>query len=141
MLFEKTITIPANTSKSDPVIETVHIAHGIISKFMVRPHAGHAGLAHCVIRYHGTQIAPSTEGMNLHGDADPIDWEDYYEVYGIPYILRIEGWNDDDTYEHSFDIFIAILPRKAILALAITDTIAKLFNLFNPRRIFTGGKE
>ena len=137
MLFEASITIPKLTSKTDPTVVILKIAHGIITKIMVRPRAGHAALAHCVILHHEHQIAPSTEGMDLHGDAHPIDWEEYYESYQPPYELKIKGWNDDDTYPHTFDIYVAVLPRKAIIALAIVDAIKSLFGVLSPKRLFT----
>lgn len=144
MLFKKTITIPANTTEASPTIETLEIANGVITKFMVRPRAGHHGLAHLVILHREHQIAPSTEGMNIHGDAFPIDWEEYYESYQPPYELYLRGWNEDDTYEHSFDVYVAILPRKAILAFAVADAIQNVFSLLTPKSIsipkWLGGK-
>ncbi len=140
MLFEASITIPKNTPKADPEEVILGIAHGIITKIMVRPRPGHAAWAHLVIRHHEHQIAPSTEGMELHGDTFPIDWEEYYESYQPPYELKLQGWNDDDTYPHTFDVFVAILPRKAVLALAIVDAIKGILGMLSPKRIFTGGK-
>lgn len=139
MLFQASLTIPKNTTFAAPSKDTLYIARGIITKFMIRPAAGHAGLAHLTIWHASHQIAPSTEYMDLHGDAFPIDWEDYYEFYQPPYQLTLKGWNDDDTYPHTFDVFVAILPRKAILALAVADTIKGFFGMLSPRRIFPGG--
>ncbi len=138
MLFEASITIPKNTTQSSPTSVTLKIAHGIITKIMVRPRPGHAALAHCIILHHEHQIAPSTENMDFSGDTFPIDWEEYYESYQPPYELKVKGWNDDDTYQHAFDIFVAILPRKAVLALAIVDAIKGIFGMLSPKRIFTG---
>ena len=140
MLFEASITIPANTTRASPTTETFGIAKGIITKFMVRPRPGHAALAHVVIRHHEHQIAPSTENMDIHGDTFPVDWEDYYESYQPPYELKLEGWNEDDTYPHTFDVFVAVLPRKAILALAVVDAIKGVFGMLSPRRIMGGSK-
>jgi len=137
MLFQASITIPKNTTKAKPTEAILKIAHGIITKIMVRPRPGHAALAHLVILHHEHQIAPSTKGMELHGDAPPIDWEEYYESYQPPYELKLEGWNDDDTYPHTFDVFVAVLPRKAVLALAIVDAIKGIFGMLSPKRIFT----
>ncbi len=137
MLFEASITIPKNTLETAPTEVICKIAHGIITKFMVRPRPGHAALAHIVILHHEHQIAPSTENMDIHGDALPIDWEEYYESYQPPYELKIKGWNSDDTYPHTFDIYVAILPRKAIIALAIVDAIKGLFGMLSPKRLFT----
>ena len=140
MLFQASITIPKNTIYSSPTTINLKIAHGIITKIMVRPRPGHAALAHLIILHHEHQIAPSTENMDLHGDAPPIDWEEYYESYQPPYELKLKGWNEDDTYPHAFDVYIAILPRKAILALAIVDAIKGAFGFLAPKRIFTGGE-
>ena len=138
MLFQASITIPKNTTEAAPEIEMLGIAHGIITKIMVRPRPGHAALAHLVILHREHQIAPSTENMELHGDTHPIDWGDYYEMYHEPYELKLRGWNDDDTYPHKLSIRIAVLPRKAILAIAIVDAIKSLFGILSPKRIFTG---
>ena len=110
MLYQATITIPKNTTAANPVEQTLVIAKGIITKFMVRPCAGHVGKAHLVILSHELQIAPSTKNMDLHGDASPIDWEDYYECYQPPFELKLRGWNDSVDYPHSFDVYVSILP-------------------------------
>ena len=137
MLFQADITILKNTTQASPKVETLKIAHGIITKIMVRPRPGHAALAHLVILHHEHQIAPSTEGMSLSGDTFPIDWEEYYESYQPPYELKLKGWNDDDTYPHTFTVYVVVLPRKAIIALAIVDAIKGMFGLLSPKRIFT----
>lgn len=138
MLFQAAITIPKNTTEVSPKTQLLGISKGIITKFMVRPRQGHAALAHLTIRYHEHQIAPSTEEMDLHGDSFPIDWEDFYECYEPPFELKLTGWNEDDTYPHTFDVFVAILPRRAIPALALLDAIKNLFTSFLPKRIFGG---
>ena len=139
MLFETSITIPKSTASTAPTTVMLKVAHGIITKIMVRPRPGHAALAHCVILHHEHQIAPSTEGMDFAGDTFPIDWEEYYECYQPPYELKVKGWNEDDKYEHTFDIFVAILPRKGIIATAVSDAIANILSFLSPKRIFTGG--
>ncbi len=138
MLFQALITIPKNTSKAAPTILLLPIAHGIITKIMIRPRPGHAGLAHLVILHHESQIAPSAENMSFSGDTFPIDWEEYYESYQPPYKLKLQGWNEDDTYAHTFDVYVSVLPRRAILALAVADAFKSILSLFSPKRIFTG---
>lgn len=140
MLFQASITIPKSTTKASPTTEILEIAKGIITVIMIRPRAGHAALAHLVILHHEHQIAPSTENMDIRGDMFPIDWEEYYESYQPPFELKLKGWNDDDTYPHTFDVFVAILPRKAIMSLAIVDAIKGLFGMLSPKNIFTKGK-
>lgn len=140
MLFETSITIPANTTADSPTEQTLNIAHGVITKFMVRPRPGHKGVAHCIILHHEHQIAPSIIGMDISGDFFPVDWEEFYECYQPPYELKIQGWNESNTYSHTFDVFVAILPRKAILPYAIADALRGIFGMITPRRIFTRGE-
>jgi len=139
MLFQADITITAGKTKAAPEIKILGIAHGIITKMMVRPRPGHTAHAHLIILHHEHQIAPSTENMDFAGDTFPIDWEEYYESYQPPYELKLIGWNPDGTYPHTFTVYVAVLPRKAILALAIVDAIKSLFGMLSPRRLFTGG--
>lgn len=139
MIFQADITIPASTSSDSPEVETVRISQGVITELKVRPRPGHASLAHCVIKYHNHQIAPSTEGMDFHGDADPIDWTDQIEVPEPPFTLEIVGWNDDDTYEHTFTIYIVILQKSALPANSITSAVASLFRALLPSKISKEG--
>ena len=140
MLYQADITIAANTTKVKATFQTLKIARGVITKVMVRPRPGHAALAHLVIIYHEHQIAPSTEGMDFAGDTFPIDWEEYLECDQPPYELKLKGWNDDDTYSHTFTVYVVVLPKQLTLAASITTAIYNLFSILNPRRIFTGGE-
>ncbi len=137
MIFQADITITTGKTKAAPEIVILKIAKGIITKIMVRPRPGHSALVHLTISHHEHQMAPSTENMDLHGDTFPIDWEEYYESYQPPYELKLKGWNDDDTYPHTFTVYVVVLPRKAVLALGIVDAIKSIFSLLSPKRIFT----
>ncbi len=139
MLFQADITIPKSTTERSPTAVSMGISKGVITKFMVRPRPGHAGLAHCRILYHESPIAPTTLGMDIHGDADPIDWEDNIEVLQAPHTLKIIGWNEDDTYPHTFTIYIVILPKELLMVNAIVGAIAGVFRSIFPTRI-PGGR-
>ena len=139
MLFTWDINIPKNTAFASPVVQDLYVAQGIITWVSVLFPPGCAGLAHATIHHYSKQIVPSVEGMDLSGDTFPIEWNEYYEMYAEPYILKFTGWNLDDTYPHKITIRIAVLPRKAVLALAVVDTIKGFFGMLSPRRIFTGG--
>lgn len=140
MLFTANVVVPKSTTEGAPVEQILKIAHGIVSWVSVLFPPGCAALAHCVLLHHEHQIAPSTEDMDLAGDTFPIEWDEYYESYQPPYELKIKAWNDDDTYPHTITIRVAILPRKAIVALAIVDAIKGLFSWLSPKRIFTAGE-
>ena len=153
MLFVEEIIVPKNTTRDSPEIRQMFMASGIITWFSVQFPPGCAGLAHCAIYHQAHQIVPSKvsstivdptalvpvyEIRDLSGDTFPIEWADYYELYGVPYMLEARCWNADDTYPHTITIRIAVLPRKAIIALAIVDAIKGVLGMLSPKRIFTG---
>jgi len=75
--------------------------------------------------------------MTLVGDTRPVEWNEYYESYQPPQELKLKLWGVDCAYDHNITVRVAILPRKAVLALAIVDSIKSLFGILSPRRIFT----
>jgi len=137
MLFSKNILVETDNTESNKKVEILGIAHGIVSFISVLfPTVCH-GMLHCIIRHHEHQIVPSTEGMTMIGDGFPIEWTEYYESYQPPYELKIEAWGVGCSYPHIITVRAGILPRKAIIALAVVDAIKNAFSLLSPKRIFT----
>ena len=141
MLFEKDILVETSHIITNKKVDTLQIAHGIITWISVLYPTGCHGMVNCIIRHHEHQIAPSTEGMTIIGDGIPVEWNEYYESYQPPYELKIELWGVDCIYNHTVTIRVAILPRKAILALAIVDALRSAFGMLSPKRIFTRREE
>jgi len=137
MLFTADVTVETTHTVTNKKVQTLKIAHGILTWVSTLFPPGCHGMVHCTIRHHEHQIAPSTEGMTIIGDGTPIEWAEYYESYQPPYELKIEAWGVACTYPHIITVRVAILPRKAILALAIVDAIKGAFGFLTPKRIFT----
>ena len=137
MLFTWDINIPKNRPFTNPIFQDLYLAHGIITWVSILFPPGCARLAHCTIHHYAKQIFPSVEGQDLSGDTFPIEWNEYYEMYAEPYLLKFTGWNEDDTYPHKITVRFAVLPRKAILALAVVDAIKGILGILSPKRIFT----
>jgi hypothetical protein len=89
--------------------------------------------------YHEHQLWPVSREEDLHGDAFPIEWDEYEELFTPPYELVIKAWNEDDTYSHTFDISFAILPQKVVEPPNWSQVLKDLLGYFSPRRIFGGG--
>ena len=140
MQFEAHILVETTHTATNKKEFTLGIAHGIITYIHVLFPPGCHGMVNCVILHHEHQIAPSTEGMTMKGDTFPHEWREYYECYQPPYELKIKLWGEDCEYDHTVTVFVVILPRKAVLALAIVDAIKNIFGMLSPKRIFTGGQ-
>ena len=140
MLFTKSFTVLTGHTIDSPLVDWMPIAHGIITRVSVFFPRGCHGLVYCKLKHHEHTIFPSTEGMYLMSDGYPVEWDEYYESYQPPYELKFVGWSYGTTYAHVVTVRIAVLPRKAVLALAIGDTIRGMFGAISPKRIFTGKK-
>ena len=138
MLFTKSFTVLTTHTEASPLEDTIKIAHGIITFVSIWMPPGCHGLVYCKLKHHEHTVFPSTEDMFLMTDGYPVEWNEYYESYQPPYELKFVGWSYGTTYDHVVTIRIAILPRKAVLALAIVDALKGMFGALSPRRIFTG---
>jgi len=139
MLFTKDITVPKNTTAASPHTEILKIAHGIITWVSVLFPPGCHGMVYATISHHEHQIAPSTESMAMRGDEHPVEWNEYYESYQPAYELKVKLWSPGTAYDHTITVKVAILPRKAIIALAMVEAIKSIFGKLSPRRILTRG--
>lgn len=138
MLFTKSFTVLTTHTASAPLEDTIKIAHGIITWVSIWMPSGCHGLVYCKLKHHEHTVFPSTEDMFLMTDGYPVQWNEYYESYQPPYELKFVGWSYACTYDHVVTIRIAVLPRKAILALAVVDAIRGALGALSPKRIFTG---
>lgn len=141
MLFEEHITVEITHTATNKKEQTIKIAHGIINWVSVLFPAGCHGMVHCAIYHHEHPTFPSTEGMSIIGDRIPIEWGEYYESYQPPYELKVKLWGVNCTYDHVVAVRIAILPRKAVIALAVVDTIKAIFGMLSPSRILSLGQK
>lgn len=132
MLYGGEITVPKNTTK-DNAIETIFsVTYGVITKVLFYPRPGHASLCHAQVYRWEHQIFPTDLEQDLHGDNHSIIWEELFELFTPPFELLVKAWNDDDTYDHTFDIFFEVLPPEAILSYVLgdmfTSTVAPLYS-------------
>ncbi len=112
MWFDTEITTPANTTEAAPVTTVIPVARGIITRVSFRPRPGHAALCHARVFYHEHQLWPVAREQSLHGDTFPVEWDDYEEILEAPFELVVRSWNEDDTYDHTFDLGFALLPEE-----------------------------
>lgn len=145
MFYSFEVTVSANTSEDDADEQVLNLSQGVITQVCFRPRPGHAALCHCRVFYRRHQIYPTNADSDFHGDTFPIESPEWFELDEDPAELTLVSWNDDDTYEHTFDISFTILPRKAVLALAVADAIKSFFGSLFPTRIpipsWLGGKK
>jgi hypothetical protein len=108
MIYEFTITTPANTLESSRKKTTLKLEAGMITDLKILFPPGCAGLHYLQIHRGGHQVFPKQLNY-FRGDNVLLDFPSpEYPMYSPPFELDAYTWNLDDTYEHSVDIYIEI---------------------------------
>lgn len=137
MLFEEHFLVETTHTASNKSEQIIKIAKGIITFVSVKMPEGCHGLVNCAIYHHESPIFPSTEGMSIIADDEPVEWTEYYESYQPPFELKVKLWGVALVYAHVVTVRVVVLPRKAIVALAVADAIRGALGMLSPKRIFT----
>jgi len=121
MFYEFHITLPANTPEADPVALAAPLAHGIIVHVEVEFPPGCYGLAGVRVIEREHQIYPTNDDEWFISDAYVIHFTDVHYLYSPPFSLRLEGFNQDDTYQHRITLRFQLIHPEETLAKKISD--------------------
>lgn len=115
MFYVLPLTIPANTLETDPVEEELGLTYGVIQRVEIEFPPGCAGLAHVKVQYHEFDLYPSNPGTWFSGDGFTIAFDDNFPVTEVPHAVKVVGYNEDDTFEHTVTVRINVgLPQLTI---------------------------
>ena len=106
MLFQKTVTISANTPENDPVTSEIVLSVGVMKSLRVYFPPGHTGLTHVQVWLQDYQLLPWERGEWAIGDDLSIVDNSQRVIYEKPTILKIIGWNEDTQYDHNVYVFV-----------------------------------
>ena len=90
----------------------MEIREGVVTNFMVLIPPGHLALARCRVLYGLDQILPAKVGTWLRGNAESLNFPEFFDPPEQPYELRFQGWNEDSTFDHTFYFRVVVMPRK-----------------------------
>lgn len=135
MLYGGSVTVPQNTAETSPVVTYFKVSHGVLTRVLFYPRPGHAGLCHAKVYRRTHQIVPADLEQDLHGDAYPIIFDEWHEIFGRPYELKVVAWNEDDTYSHTFDIWFEVIPKASTMRYALAAVLGDLISALLPRSI------
>jgi hypothetical protein len=121
MFYELSLTLPANTPESAPVTDTIPVHPGVVKRVEVLFPDGCVGLVHVRLYYYERQLWPSNPDSSFAGDGDKIAFDEDLELTGAPFVFGVEGWNLDDTYQHTPIIRISVIPFERDLGKIIQD--------------------
>jgi len=108
MIFQKTLTIPAETEQANPTMIRMHLTAGTLSLIHPLVPSGCYGLTGVRIMRGGFQLWPMNEGEWFVADGFTDTFPMQFELDAAPYEITIEGYNLDETYDHSISFRVEI---------------------------------
>jgi hypothetical protein len=126
MFFAWDITIPANTLRSEPYEQMLHLQRGIITRIDVKYPRGCHGNVGVRLFCHESLILPFSRGEWLTGDDEAVRADMYFPLEPIPYELKFHGHSEGCTYDHTVTVRITILPKTVASFIPVIELITKL---------------
>jgi len=123
--YVATITVPPTTPADKPVVEEISMRKGLLHRISIQIPPGHHALAGLRLCYGEMQLFPTEPGTWLRGDDVNLEFEERWMLPEDPTTIRIEGMNQDDTYEHSFIVRLCVLPPEEVSLRQMTVLFAE----------------
>lgn len=102
------VTSPKLTLRSAPTTRTVGLPAGIVAFVGVQFPTGCGGLVHARILRGAHQVWPTDLDEDIASDGRVIPFTERYPLLEAPHELRLEVWNEDDTYQHTVTFFFQV---------------------------------
>jgi len=106
MIYTKTVTAAKGGSASSPVQDRMAVTRGLIYQFDLYFPPGSSGLLKVRVSDGSYPLYPSEPSEWLFGDNSLITFPDRYFIQTPDQLLALWYYNEDDTYDHDFQIRI-----------------------------------
>lgn len=110
MQFTFPISIPANTEPSDPTREITKVCYGLLNKVQIDFPWGCAGLVGIRILHYEHVLYPTNADQWFIGNKVSIIFDCNYAITQGWFNFSVEGYNEDDFYEHTPIVNLNVLP-------------------------------
>jgi len=127
MFFAWDIAIPAGTSASSPVEQTLKLTSGVITHVGVKFPSGCHGMVRVRLLHQTSQLVPLSRGEWVTGDDEEVPSETHFELWTTPYSLRFQGCSPGTTYPHTVTVRITVLPRAVASMIPLIELLTKIF--------------
>jgi len=143
MLYCDKITVPANTSKDNPVTKTFRVKEDVITTISVYFPPGHACLTGVSFWYGEDMVFPDKNYDWIRGNDESVNAKFYFILPEVPADVVVKVFNEDTKYNHTVYIRIEALPREiALWELSITKLTSMFRDIYPiwrmPVRIIRG---
>jgi len=137
MIYTYSLKIPANTEETSPLEKEVEVEGEVIDMIQIVIPWGHGALAGMAIFYGLEQIAPRPTGTWFKGNDQVIEWRELFTIPERKAKLRLVGYNDDDSYSHTFIVRFVVHKRRVALIHEIIERLISWLERFfiSPKRV------
>ena len=119
-LYTWKFTIPANTPKDNAERMEVWVKRGVVVRAKIVIPTGHVGLAKMQIWKGEIPILPENPDGWIFGDGEEVEDIPLWIIGEKEEKFTFVGYNEDDTFEHSFIIRFIVLPFEVIFPLSLS---------------------
>jgi len=124
-VYVEVLKIPANTPETSPVERRITIEPGVVHRWSVLFPAGCHTLVRFAILYGESHIFPAGKGRWIRGDDETVVYDDRWHTPDRPTTLRLVGWSEDDTFDHTLYIRIGVLPPEEVSFVRTVEIMAQ----------------
>jgi hypothetical protein len=134
MFLSRRITVTASTTEAAPSKTWIRVPKHVIHFIDFDFPPGCMGLVHARVFDGGHPVFPSTADEDIAGDGKTVGTIEFYDLKDSAGVLRVEAWNDDDTYAHTITLHVGILERKYLMPEEILATkVTSFLRMFRLR--------
>jgi hypothetical protein len=126
-LYCEKISVPANTSKSNPVTLDIVIKEKFIDHMEVVHEEGSAWMVGIRIMYGIKQFWPDRMDTWIYGNGEPISWDERYEMPAPNEKLTVVCHSEGTKYDHNVHIRIMTLPKGFYFLETLLQKLARLW--------------
>ena len=123
MLYSKQIKFLAGKTEATSSKSYFKVSKGVISNVWVTFPTGCAGLVKLRIYHQGHPFLPVNADNYLRGNNYTFQFPVMFEITEEPMLLTVEGWNEDESHDHTIDVLFLILPKALVLPVGATEGI------------------
>lgn len=106
MFYDYNFTLLANTGPAAEITEEVPVGYGLVKYVEIIFPAGCAGLVKVAVDRFARQVLPTNTGGYFDSNDEVISIPCEIDLTVPPYFLRLRGYNEDDTYDHTIRVRI-----------------------------------
>jgi len=112
MFYETSLAVPAGTPADAPVETELHATHGVITRVEIEFNPGCTQMVHVVLLHMNHQVWPTNPGGDFASDSHVVGFDDYYELFDVPYDLVVRAWTDGTDYDHDIRVRVGMLSQE-----------------------------